>query len=87
MEFFTDLFKDGSWLSNAFSGENFGKSLTGIGGIAGTVSNFNAANAQKDYNNKLFGLQQDQYNNLIEDQEEEKKRRDKVDDSLASVWG
>lgn len=87
MEFFTDLFKDGSWLSNAFSGENFGKSLTGIGGIAGAASNFNAANAQKDYNNKLFGLQQDQYNNLLKDQEEEKKRRDKVDDSLASVWG
>lgn len=87
MEFFTDLFKDGSWLSKAFSGENFGKSLTGIGEIAGSVSNFNAANAQKDYNNKLFGLQQDQYNNLLEDQEEEKKRRDKVDDSLASVWG
>ena len=45
MEFFTDLFRDGSWLSNAFSGENFGKSLTGISGIAGAVSNFNAANA------------------------------------------
>ncbi|MDK2062789.1 hypothetical protein PT520_09695 [Aliarcobacter butzleri] len=87
MEFFTNLFKDGSWLSNAFSGENFGKSLTGLAGIGGAISNFNAANAQKDYNNKLFGLQQDQYNNLLKDQEEEKKRRDKVDDSLASVWG
>uniref|UniRef100_UPI004048B555 hypothetical protein n=1 Tax=Aliarcobacter sp. TaxID=2321116 RepID=UPI004048B555 len=87
MEFFTNLFKDGSWLSNAFSGENFGKTLGGIAGIGGAVSNFNAANAQKDYNNKLFGLQQTQYNNLLADQEEEKKRRDQVDNSLASVWG
>lgn len=86
MDFFTNLFKDGSWLNNAFSGENFGKSLGGIAGIGGAVSNYNSAKAQEKYQNNLFGLQQDQYNNLLKDQEEEKKRRDKVDNSLASVW-
>ena len=84
---FTDLFKDGSWLKNAFSGENFGKSLGGLAGIGGAISSYNTANAQEKYQNKLFGLQQDQYNNLLTTQEEEKKRRDNVDNSLATVWG
>ncbi len=84
---FSDLFKDGSWLKNAFSGENFGKSLGGMANIGGAVAQYNAANAKENFDNKVFGLQEQQYNNLLKDQEEEKKRRDKVDNSLASVWG
>lgn len=84
---FSDLFKDGSWLQNAFSGENFGKSLGGMANIGGAVAQYNAANAKENFDNKVFGLQEQQYNNLLKDQEEEKKRRDKVDNSLASVWG
>lgn len=83
----SDLFKDGSWLKNAFSGENFGKSLGGMANIGGAVAQYNAANAKENFDNKVFGLQEQQYNNLLKDQEEEKKRRDKVDNSLASVWG
>ena len=83
----SSLFGDGKWLSNAFSGENFGKSLGGIAGVGGAVADFNAANAKEKFDNKVFGLQEQQYNNLLKDQEEEKKRRDKVDNSLASVWG
>ena len=84
---FTDLFKDGSWLKNAFSGENFGKSLTGLAGIGGAVTSYNYAKAQEKYQDNLFGLQKDQYNNSLLTQEEEKKRRDQVDNSFASVWG
>lgn len=84
---FSDLFKDESWLKNAFSGENFGKSLGGMANIGGAVAQYNAANAKENFDNKVFGLQEQQYNNLLKDQEEEKKRRDKVDNSLASVWG
>lgn len=84
---FSDLFKDGSWLKNAFSGENFGKSLGGMANIGGAVAQYNAANAKENFDNKVFGLQEQQYNNLLKDQEEEKKRRDNVDNSFASVWG
>ena len=81
------LFGKDSWLKNAFSGENFGKSLGGMANIGGAVAQYNAANAKENFDNKVFGLQEQQYNNLLKDQEEEKKRRDKVDNSLASVWG
>ena len=83
----SSLFGDDKWLQNAFSGENFGKSLGGMANIGGAVADFNAANAKENFDNKVFGLQEQQYNNLLKDQEEEKKRRDKVDNSLASVWG
>jgi len=82
-----NLFGDGKWLQNAFSGENFGKSLDGMGKIGGAFAQYKAANDKENFDNKVFGLQEQQYNNLLKDQEEEKKRRDKVDNSLASVWG
>lgn len=80
------IFSDGKWLSNAFSGENFGKSLSGIAGVGGAIANYNAANAKEKFDNKVFGLQEDQYKNQLKDQEEEKRRRDRVDNNLASVW-
>ena len=83
----SSVFSDGSWLKNAFSGENFGKSLGGIADMGGAVAQYNAANAKEKFDNKVFGLQEQQYNNLLKDQEEEKKRRDNVDNSFASVWG
>lgn len=87
MDWFANLFKDGSWLSNAFSGENFGNSISGIGKGVGAFAEYKAADAKEKFDNKLFGLQEQQYNNLLKDQEEEKKRRDRVDNGLASVWG
>jgi len=81
------LFQDGGWLNTAFSGENLSKTLGAGAKAFGAYSDFKAANAQEDYQNKLFGLQEDQYKNALADQDEEKKRRDKVDNSLASIWG
>lgn len=82
-----DLFKDGSWLKTAFSGDNFSKTMGAGSAAFDAYSKFNAANAQEKFQDKLFGLQEQQYKNSLKDQEEEKKRRDKVDNSLASVWG
>ena len=81
------LFADGGWLSKAFSGANFADTMKGGASALGAFSQYKAANDAEKFNNKLFGLQQDQYNNSLADQEEEKKRRDQVDNSLASVWG
>lgn len=82
-----NLFKDGSWLSSAFSGQNFANTLGAGAKAFGVLSDYNASKAKEKFDNKVFGLQEQQYNNLLKDQEEEKKRRDKVDDTLASVWG
>ena len=83
----SSLFGDGSWLKSAFSGENFGKSIGAGASMFDAYSKYNAANTTEKFNNKLFNLQETQYNNSLKDQEEEKKRRDLVDNSFASVWG
>ena len=82
-----NLFGDGEWLKTAFSGQNFANTIGAGAKAFGAVSDYNAANAKEKFDNKVFGLQEQQYNNLLKDQEEEKKRRNKVDDTLASVWG
>jgi hypothetical protein len=87
MEWFTNLFKDGSWLNNAFSGENFSKTIGAGSSVVDAFSKYQAANATEKFNDKLFNLQETQYNNSLEDQEEEKLRRNSVDNSLASIWG
>jgi hypothetical protein len=87
MEWFTNLFKDGSWLNNAFSGENLSKTIGAGSSVVDAFSKYQAANATEKFNDKLFNLQETQYNNSLEDQEEEKLRRNSVDNSLASIWG
>ena len=75
------------WLSKAFSGANFANTMKGAGSALGALSSYKAANDQEKFNDKIFGLQKAQYDNALADQEEEKERRDKVDNSFASVWG
>jgi hypothetical protein len=81
------LFEDGGWLSKAFSGANFADTMKGGASAFDAYSKYKTASDTEKFNNKIFGLQVDQYNNSLADQEEEKKRRDQVDNSLASVWG
>ena len=78
--------KDG-WLNEAFKGANFGTTMKGGASLFDAYSGYKAANAKEDFDNKIFGLQEEQYRNSLADQEEEKKRRDLVDTKLADVWG
>lgn len=77
----------GGWLSKAFDGANFANTMKGGASAFDAYSSYKAANDTEKFNNKLFDLQSTQYNNSLKDQEEEKKRRDQVDNSFASVWG
>lgn len=92
--FATDLFKDGSWLDGAFN--NIGDSLTGdngiltgknlsdtLGGAAkgfDAYSSYKAGKAKDAFDNKVFGLQEEQYKKSLEDQE-------KLNQTFADVWG
>ena len=85
--FATDLFKNGSWLKTAFSGENASTTLDGLSKGFDAYSKYDAAKSEDKLNDQIFGLQKEQYKDYLTDKEDEKKRIASIDNSLGSIWG
>lgn len=86
-DFTTGLFENGSWLKNAFDGQNFSTTMKGLSDGIGAYSKYHAAKAQEKNAEKIFGLQKEQYDDYLVDKEEDKKRIASIDNSFGSVWG